>query len=404
MRVVNMRIVNMNVVSMWAFAIMMTTVSLLTPANAQNLTLRRKHGQIYLVSGSARLLIDLPPPPSLTYVGKQRLPNDTVVTFRGESIHIESPGRADSDISLKDTLEQWLPDENKWGGHALEQVFLDEYNLGELSFDVSEPVVYKGALLAILNLRSTHGPNSSIRAQQLVRVQTSPTPALLLLRYLDVPRLKPTSYYSSIRRLFLVGENLLLFEHFGDPSSYKMLKTPASAPVSELNVIDAGGKVVRTAAKFPSPLSPNDFTGEAIINDRWVVLHLELDLNRTDVPAVWLHDMQRHITTALPVAVRRYGDYVGVSMPVYGDTMPYVALKTINDGQGKDALKRPAKIFVFHLPDGKLVSTLPAPNRPDLVTLWNGLVVVEDVPQNRLSVYKAQTGQRLKTFVLQSRR
>ncbi len=364
------------------------------PADAQELTLKREGKDTYLVQGKTRLRIanpgKAPDAPDVFY-----LPDGDTVTLAGDSIQVRTKAGQTGAISLTETLKQWVHDDSKWGGHAFENFILGVYNNGGLNVSIGDTIVFNGALLAILTTQATRGSGNDLKSQQLVRVQTTPTIALQMLRVFTAPSTSTYSMPPAIPRLFLRGKSLLLFADPGDPDTYKALKSPQTAPTSQMEEIDRDGKTLRVAATFPSPLYPS-----SLIADRWLVLNMTLPLDKADVSPLWLHDMQRHVTLSLPVKRQEYRGYMSVYLPSAGSTMPYVALEPAHDEQGEDANGKAVRLRILHLPDGRRAATLPTPRQPADVLLWNGLVVVVEPRLRRIVVYTAQTGRRVKTLAL----
>lgn len=368
-----------------------------TAAGAQEVTLKRDGKDTYLVQGKARLQIPDPAHTSGTSANVFHLPNGDTVTLAGDSVQVQTKAGQTSAISFAETLKQWVHDDSKWNGHAFENFLLGVYEHGGLLVSIGNAVVFDGALLAILTTNSASGSRNVIESQQLVRVQTTPAPALQMLRYLTVPSTDAYAMPPTIPRLFAQGKSLLLFTNPGDPDSYGRLKTPRTAPTSQMEEIDQDGKTLRIAALFPKPLYPL-----GLMDGRWLALKLTLALNKADVSPLWLHDLERHVTLSLPVTWQDYGGYIDVYLPSAGSTMPYVALEPSHDEQGKDARGKPTLLRILHLPDGRRTATLPAPRQPADVLLWNGMAVIVEPRMRRIVVYAAQTGQRLKNLPYES--
>ncbi len=362
-------------------------------ANAQELTLKREGRDTYLVQGKARLRITSPDHAANTSANIFHLPDGDTVTLAGDSIRVQTKAGQSGTISLTETLKQWVHDDSKWGGHAFENFILGVYNNGGLNVSIGEATVFNGALLAMLTTQATRGSGNDLKSQQLVRVQTTPTIALQMLRVFTAPSTSTYSMPPTIPRLFMRGKSLLLFADPGDPDTYEALRSPKTAPTSQMEEIDQDGKTLRIEATFPSPLYPS-----SLIDGRWLVLNLTLPLDKADVSPLWLHDMQRHVTLSLPVTWREHGGPISVYLPSAGAAMPYVALEPAHDEQGEDAYGKTARLRILHLPDGRRTANLPTPRQPADVLLWNNLVVVVEPRLRRIVVYKAQTGNSVKTL------
>ena len=359
-------------------------------ANAQNLTLKQEGGSVYLVEGKARLQIPNAATPD-TSAAVFHLPDGDTVTLAGDSVQVQTKTGQSGAISLKETLKQWVHDDSKWNGHALKNYILGVYEHGGLFVGLENAVIFDGALLAILTTNSASGSGNVIESQQIVKIQTTPTPVLQMVRFLPVPSTSAYAMPPTIPRLFLHGKSLLLFTDPGSPEDYEALSKPKTAPRSHLAEIDTDGKTLRTAAEFPRPLYP-----VGLVNNRWLVLGLTLITHPSTVPQLWLHDIQRHITLPLPVASKDYEGFNFVSLPDPGCPMPYMALQT-HDGTGQ----KPGKVLVLHLPDGRRVALLPGFRTTGCsVLFWNNQVVTVDTFLHRIAVYEAQTGRVMKTFAL----
>jgi hypothetical protein len=361
------------------------------PPHAQNLALQREGTHLYLTAKGARLALNvltdaLDTPIATVFT----LPSGDTVTLYSQAspyppqpqtavVSVRTKAGQISEISLDATLKQWLPDDSKWNEHTFGNYLRGVYNHEGLSVSLENPVLFQGALLAVLTTRSVRGSGNVIKSQQLVRVVTAPAPGLQMLRFLDVPYGHVYSMSRHIPRLFVWGKRLLLFPTPFQPEEAASILKSKSVPQSELHEIDLMGRTLRTVGSFPSPYFPL-----GIVANRWLVLGLTKNVA---AHPVWMCDLKSQRSAALAGNWKAYNDFELLRLPPPGSTMPYLAL----EGE---------TVPVIHLPSGKRGVVLPGSRYADSVLLWDGLVVITDREKHRVTAYDVRTGRRIKSFAL----
>jgi hypothetical protein len=360
---------------------------LAAPPSAHELALKR-NGRLYLTSRSARL-----PLPILTDHSSSRADREFVLpdgnrysvpTKDDGSVVVENgSGR----ISLPETLRSWVNDDGKWRDHEFKNYILGTYNHEHLTASLTDPLVFKGVLLAILTTHSVRGSGNNIKSQQLVRIDGAPTPHLTMLRWLEVPTGGPHTMPDPIRRMFAAGNRLLLFRNPVSPDYLDEFALGKPTPASELEEIDNAGMTLRVLGKIPGPIYPI-----GLVSDRWLVFGAARNtITRSLNRPIWLYDLKWNIIKPLPGNWAAYEGEWSVVLPETGSTMPYILLRK----QGKDESEH-GKLTAIHLPDGKRVSAFTVSSDAGNAHLWNGLLVVTDEANRSVLAYNVVTGKTVK--------
>lgn len=340
---------------------------------APTLSLQREGGDLYLAQGRARLKLLRGGQWLRSEWGSldHTLPGDRqVLLVPDKGARILERGKVVATLSLRDTLEKWLPEDAVWGGPSeANQVRYMHGSAGGVGWLLANGVVAGESVLAVLSWRALGPSGEPILAQHLVRITAGPDPAIEMVRRLDVPSgwLYGLSWYP-VLRLFRYGSRLLLYTK---PAPGPEFGGPAPPTAAELVEISPAGKTVRVVACLPSRRYPLGLLGE-----RWLVLG---EPDEKAARPLWILDLRSRGLRPLP------GNWKGYFLSSY----VYVP------AAGTQILVARADERVTHvvtIPGGHSVS-LPNPSGSVRHYLWQGMAIM--VGDETVSVYSAATGKRI---------
>ena len=353
-----------------AFAILPLPVFGARPAVTQ-VALRKEGDQFYLIANGGRMLL---------YSFSKTLLQPHVALPNGDNVRLtqtEKPAvivhtksGQTTTISLDDTLKQWVNDDSKWNGHPFKNFILGVYNNEQLSVNLGDAVLCHGKLLAIMTTNSVRGSGNAIKSQQLIRIDTTPTPTVRMLRWLVA-----NSDSGSITRLSICADRLLLFALPGRISEFPSPQSNKELEAGGLFDIDVDGQIVGVVPNIAPPLFP-----VGVLSNRWLVLARVGEKGKAS-PSIWLYDCRSRRLTSMHAKV----NYGGPGVPESGTLMPYIYTNA-------------GAVILYHLPDGKRISLPPRNGSNFTVRLWNGLVVEEDVSRRQVRIYSPDAGKLIKTF------
>ncbi len=345
--------------------------------------LQRANGDLYLVLGTKRIPY-YDPGTSNEQLTQVQLPDGAAVTLapRGQ-ITVTASGREVGAIAFQDVAREWLDQDSLWGGHKEAndlRYLLRAGTEGDLT-TISDLTPVGDTVLAVLTWRFG-GSGLPIAAQYLVRIETSPQPALVPLLRLPLPYITDDAYLARPPgpRLLRAGERLLV--HTRPATSIYDPRYKEGAP-AELTEIDPTGRAVGIFATCPASLLP-----QGVLAERWLVL---IDTDSQAQEPVWLLDLTTRTLRPLP------GDWRSVE---YGATRAFVpstgsrillsrTISTEPDASSAeaDASGRCDQTFLVHIPSGER-ELLPGAG---IGRIWEGYVIAPD--GRGMSIYSAETAE-----------
>lgn len=350
------RTIAWNVLLLLTFAVCLNSV-------ADELSIKKEDGRVYLVKKDARLLM-LDHGQWMPIKRLVHLPDDYLVALpkreaSAPDVVVSKDGKLVGKISLRETLDKWLKDDNRWGGHknANDIRYMHKDGGGILGF-ITNTIPLGQSVIALLSWYA-NGPSSQpVKAQHIIRIRVQPKPAIEPLRQLlDIPY--DWNSFDPVPRLFLFGKRLLLYTK---PGEAEMWSHGKKLPPSELLEITPEGKTVRVYAKLPPRRYPI-----GLLDQRWLILG---EPNNEVAQPLWIYDLHLRKLSPLP------GDWKGyfsVYMPEKGRS-----ILIHKDGE--------KKTFVVTIPGGKRVA-LPNPTKSGAHCLWQDMAMIYHSEDNEVFVY-----------------
>lgn len=355
------------------------------------LRVERQGKDVYLVKGSARLLLERDGE-WVAGRGQQEfaVAGGRTLGFTPKGVVLRKGSQVQSTLLLPDLLRKWLADDAVWGGHApANEMRYMHRSAGGISGSIGSGAPVGKHVLAILTWCADGPSGRPVSTQYLVRVRALPTIQIQPLRELDVPGGWLYGLSSDPPpRLFRFGPRVLLLTGLDAPyDSYRRTGTRGKPlPPAVLSEIGPDGKALRVFAQIPARAYPI-----GVLGGRYLVLGVPNDKERN--PLSFL-DLAKRRRTVLPGDWQGYASAGYVYVPQKGGRILILRITggpsshTSSSGAQTPALKYTT--YVVSIPSGRRVA-LPNPDGTTRQVLWQGLAVILG-GQGEASVYSARTG------------